>query len=45
MRRVQAELQTTFIFATHDPQLMSHADELFAISDGQIVDHKTGGRQ
>ncbi len=45
MRRVQAQLQTTFIFATHDPQLMSHADELFAISDGQIVDHKTGGRQ
>jgi putative ABC transport system ATP-binding protein len=45
MRRVQAQLQTTFIFATHDPQLMSHADELFAISDGQIVNHKTGGRQ
>ncbi len=45
MRHVQAELKTTFIFATHDPQLMSHADELFAISDGQIVDHKTGGHR
>jgi len=43
MRRVQAESRTTFIFATHDPQLMSHADETFAIRDGMLVDHTTGG--
>jgi len=43
MRRVQAKLKTTFIFATHDQQLMSHADERFVISDGEIVDHKTVG--
>jgi putative ABC transport system ATP-binding protein len=41
MRRVQAESRTTFIFATHDPQLISHADELFVIRDGQIVEHRT----
>jgi putative ABC transport system ATP-binding protein len=41
MRRVQAESRTTFIFATHDPQLISHADELFVIRDGKIVEHKT----
>jgi len=41
MRRVQAESRTTFIFATHDPQLISHADELFLIRDGKIVEHKT----
>jgi putative ABC transport system ATP-binding protein len=41
MRRVQAQSRTTFIFATHDPQLISHADELFLIRDGKIVEHKT----
>jgi putative ABC transport system ATP-binding protein len=42
MHRVQAQSRTTFIFATHDPQLISHADELFLIRDGKIVEHKTG---
>ena len=42
MRRVQAESHTTFIFATHDPQLMSHADEIFAIRDGTLVEHRHG---
>jgi putative ABC transport system ATP-binding protein len=43
MRRVQVESRTTFIFATHDPQLMSHADETFVIRDGALVEHRTGG--
>jgi putative ABC transport system ATP-binding protein len=43
MRRVQEQSRTTFIFATHDPQLMSHADEIFAIRDGQLVEHRHGG--
>ena len=37
MRRIQAESRTTFIFATHDPQLISHADEIFAVRDGKIT--------
>ena len=41
MRKVQAESRTTFIFASHDPQLISNADEIFAIRDGQIVEHRT----
>jgi putative ABC transport system ATP-binding protein len=45
MRRVQAESRTTFIFATHDPQLISHADELYLIRDGKIVEHKTEASQ
>lgn len=45
MRRVQAESRTTFIFATHDPQLISHADELFLIRDGRIVEHRTEVRR
>jgi putative ABC transport system ATP-binding protein len=43
MRHVQVESRTTFIFATHDPQLMSHADETFVIRDGELVDHRQGG--
>ncbi len=43
MRRGQTQSHTTFIFATHDPQLMSHADEIYAIRDGELVDHKSGG--
>ncbi|HXY95575.1 MAG TPA: ABC transporter ATP-binding protein [Steroidobacteraceae bacterium] len=43
MRRVQADSHTTFIFATHDPQLMSHADEIFAIRDGALLEHRRSG--
>jgi len=42
MRRVQAESHTTFVFATHDQQLMSHADEIFVIRDGTLVEHRHG---
>jgi putative ABC transport system ATP-binding protein len=43
MQRMQAELRTTFFFSTHDPQLMSHAEETFAIRDGALVAHQVGG--
>jgi putative ABC transport system ATP-binding protein len=36
MRRVQNEHGATFIFATHDPQLMSYADQTYTIRDGRI---------
>jgi putative ABC transport system ATP-binding protein len=42
MRRVQAEFRTTFVFSTHDPHLMSHADETLVIRDGRLVDHQAG---
>lgn len=37
MREVQAKFHTTFIFSTHDPQLMSHSDETFVVRDGRLV--------
>jgi putative ABC transport system ATP-binding protein len=37
MRHIQGELDTSFIFSTHDPQLISHADEIFTIRDGELV--------
>lgn len=41
MRRIQAELKTSFIFASHDAQLISHADEIFAIRDGTLMERRT----
>lgn len=38
MRRMQGESHTTFIFASHDAQLISHADDTFTIRDGELVD-------
>jgi putative ABC transport system ATP-binding protein len=40
MRRIQHEQSVSFIFSTHDPQLISHAEETFHIRDGQVVDHR-----
>jgi putative ABC transport system ATP-binding protein len=37
MHRVQSEFRTSFVFSTHDPQLISHADEIFTIRDGRLV--------
>jgi putative ABC transport system ATP-binding protein len=42
MRRMQDQYATTFVFSTHDRQLMSHADETFTIRDGLLVDHVAG---
>lgn len=44
MRRMQERYSTTFVFSTHDRQLMSHADDTFTIRDGLLVDHVAGGR-
>jgi len=42
MHQVQAAFSTTFIFSTHDPQLISHADEIFSIRDGALTGHQAG---
>ncbi len=42
MRRVQRDNETTFIFSTHDPQLISHAEDTYVIRDGQLVDQHEG---
>lgn len=36
MRDMQHEFSTTFIFSTHDPNLMEHADRTITILDGAI---------
>jgi putative ABC transport system ATP-binding protein len=43
MRKVQHEHDASFVFSTHDPQLISHADETFVLRDGQLAEHRTEG--
>lgn len=38
MRRMQAEIGSTFIFATHDPHLIAQADTTIAMRDGALVE-------
>lgn len=40
MREIQRELETTFIFSTHDPNLMAHARETVVVRDGRLVEHR-----
>jgi putative ABC transport system ATP-binding protein len=38
MRRMQAEIKTTFIFATHDPHLIAQADTTITMRDGALIE-------
>jgi putative ABC transport system ATP-binding protein len=42
MQKMQHEQEVSFIFASHDPQLISHAEETYIIRDGKLVEHRTG---
>ena len=41
MRRVQREQAASFVFSTHDPQLISHAEETFVLRDGRLVEYRS----
>jgi len=43
MRQVQEQYGATFIFSSHDPQLISRAQDVFAIRDGELTDHRPEG--
>jgi putative ABC transport system ATP-binding protein len=40
MRRIQKEHGASFIFSTHDPQLISHAEDIVRLRDGRVVDEE-----
>jgi len=40
MREVQRRQRASFIFSTHDPQLMSHAEAVFTLRDGRLLDQR-----
>jgi len=37
MRRINKEFSTTFIFSTHDPQIMKYAQKIYHIRDGRFI--------
>ncbi|HET6970921.1 MAG TPA: ABC transporter ATP-binding protein, partial [Phenylobacterium sp.] len=41
MRDMQRDLRTSFVFSTHDPHLMSHADQTFTLKDGRLMAPET----
>jgi putative ABC transport system ATP-binding protein len=45
MHQMQAKNNTTFIFSSHDRQIMDQADETFVLQDGELVDHIRHGAQ
>ena len=38
MRKMQEDLHTSFVFSSHDPQLMEWADDTVVIRDGEIIE-------
>ena len=41
MHKVQEKWNATFVFSTHDPQLISHAEEVFVLRDGELIERRT----
>jgi putative ABC transport system ATP-binding protein len=37
MRDMQRRFNTSFIFSTHDPMLMGHADRVLQTRDGRVT--------
>lgn len=37
MRKMNKEFSTTFIFSTHDPQIMKYARKIYRLMDGKLV--------
>ena len=40
MREMNEKEKTTFVFSTHDPQVMAHAQTIFKLHDGLLSDRK-----
>jgi len=40
MQRINEERSTTFVFSTHDPQVMERARRTIVLADGEIVDER-----
>ncbi len=40
MHQVQKRYGATFLFSTHDPQLISHAQDVFSIRDGKLIEQR-----
>ncbi len=47
MKKLNKELETTFIFATHDEKVMQYLDRIISLKDGEVVkdEKKVKGKQ
>lgn len=43
MKKMRDELDTTFIFSTHDPRVMRNAEIIFTLEDGKLLQKNNGG--
>lgn len=43
MKRMNREFETTFIFSTHDSDIVEIADHVIKLQDGQIIDNRKRG--
>ena len=45
MKKMRDELDTTFVFSTHDPKIMSEAEVIFTLEDGRIHQHENSDKK
>jgi putative ABC transport system ATP-binding protein len=43
MKGIRKELQTTFVFSTHDVRIIDEAERIYRIEDGHIVTNRNQG--
>ena len=41
MKKMKDELNTTFVFSTHDPRIIGEAEAVHTLDDGRLADRKT----
>jgi putative ABC transport system ATP-binding protein len=44
MKELNRDDDTTFIFSTHDPRVMAHAQRIVRLADGKVVGTEAGPR-
>ncbi len=45
MKKMKDELDTTFIFSTHDTRIIGEVEILYTLEDGKLVDRQESGRE
>jgi putative ABC transport system ATP-binding protein len=43
MKRIREELDTTFVFSTHDSRIIGEAESIYRIEDGILKTNGNGG--
>jgi putative ABC transport system ATP-binding protein len=44
MKRINREMQTTFIFSTHDAKIVELADHIVRLRDGLVIENVRQGK-